>query len=272
MANNMPYIQFYPADWSADTRILSLAARGAWLELIMAMHVRGRTSKIVGTVRRLAGLVGCSEEEFEEVLEELEEYGVADVSRDCHGDVTVTCRRFKKSENEREKAAERKRRERENDSVTVMSRDCHGDVTSEIETLPLKESPQHPQESTPKENLSKREIKEIPKTPLDAADLSVSFSLNHPKDSGEVIAEAEKHGVRISETQAQDFINANSVTAQGETWMFRNTPVRDWRKLMNSRWITNWKRDNGKGGNNASNGNYRSFAGVYDTTNDGSNF
>ena len=109
------------------------------------------------------------------------------------------------------------------------------------------------------------------KTPLVAADLSL-FSLNHPKDSGEVIAEAEKHGVRISETQAQDFINANSVTAQGETWMFRNTPVRDWRKLMNSRWITNWKRDNGKGGNNASNGNYRSFAGVYDTTNDGSNF
>ena len=132
MANNMPYIQFYPADWSADTRILSLAARGAWLELIMAMHVRGRTSKIVGTVRRLAGLVGCSEEEFEEVLEELEEYGVADVSRDCHGDVTVTCRRFKKSENEREKAAERKRRERENDSVTAMSRDCHGDVTAYI--------------------------------------------------------------------------------------------------------------------------------------------
>ena len=86
------------------------------------------------------------------------------------------------------------------------------------------------------------------KTPLDAAALSVSFSLNHPKNPGEVIAEAEKHGIRISESQAQDFIDANSVTAQGETWMFRNTPVRDWRKLMNSRWITNWKRDNEKNG------------------------
>ena len=89
MANNMPYLQFYPADWSADTRILSLAARGAWLELIIAMHVRGRTSKISGTIKRLAGLVGCSEEEFEEVLKELEEQEIADVSRECNGDVTT---------------------------------------------------------------------------------------------------------------------------------------------------------------------------------------
>ena len=95
-----------------------------------------------------------------------------------------------------------------------------------------------------------RDIKERDKekTPLDAADLSLIFSLNHPKNPGEVIGEAEKHGIRISESQAQDFIDANSVTAQGETWMFRNTPVRDWRKLMNSRWITNWKRDNEKNG------------------------
>ena len=96
-----------------------------------------------------------------------------------------------------------------------------------------------------------RDIKERDKekTPLDAADLSLaSLNLNHPKNTGEVVAEAEKHCVRISESQAQDFIDANSVTAQGETWMFRNTPVRDWRKLMNSRWITNWKRDNEKNG------------------------
>ena len=87
--------------------------------------------------------------------------------------------------------------------------------------------------------------REKEKTPLDAAALSpASLNLNHPKNAGEVIAEAEKHCVRISESQAQDFIDANSVTAQGGTWMFRNVPVRDWRKLMNSRWITNWQRDN----------------------------
>lgn len=92
MANKMPYMQFYPIDWSIDTRILSLSARGAWLELIMAMHVRGRISSISGTLQRLAGLVGCSEKEMASVLKELKENNVADIvtemKRGCNGDVT----------------------------------------------------------------------------------------------------------------------------------------------------------------------------------------
>lgn len=100
---------------------------------------------------------------------------------------------------------------------------------------------------TESESESEYEKEREEKTPLAAADLSLaSLNLNHPKNTGEVVAEAEKHCVRISESQAQDFIDSNSVTAQGETWMFRNTPVRDWRKLMNSRWLMNWKRDNAK--------------------------
>lgn len=92
MANKMPYMQFYPIDWSIDTRILSLSARGAWLELIMAMHVRGRISSISGTLQRLAGLVGCSEKEMASVLKELKENNIADIvtemKRDCSGNVT----------------------------------------------------------------------------------------------------------------------------------------------------------------------------------------
>ena len=249
MANNKP-LEFYPADWNADTRILSLAARGAWLELIAAMHVSGRTSSVSGSMERLSGLVGCSVQELKDVLAELEKQDIAEVSRECHGDVTITCRRFRREKIERENAAERKRKERENNRVTAMSRECHGDVTEMSPTAdvpPLKEAPQHPHESTPQEKLSERELKANPKTPPVAADLSLaSLNLNHPKNTGEVVAEAEKHCVKISESQAQDFIDANSVTAQGETWMFRNVPVRDWRKLMNSRWIMNWKRDNAR--------------------------
>ena len=97
------------------------------------------------------------------------------------------------------------------------------------------------------ESETRKKERDKEKTPLVAADLSpASLNLNHPKNAGEVIAEAEKHCVRISESQAQDFIDANSVTAQGDTWMFRNVPVRDWRKLMNSRWLMNWKRDNAR--------------------------
>ena len=270
MANNKP-LEFYPADWSADTRILSLAARGAWLELIAAMHVSGRTSSVTGSMERLSGLIGCSVQELKDVLAELEKQDVAEVSRECHGDVTITCRRFKREQIEREKATERKRKERENNRVTPMSQECHADVTAMSQTVdspPLKEAPQHPQESTPQEKLSERELKENPKTPPGAAALSpaslktplvaaalspASLNLNHPENLREVIMEAEKHCVKISESQAQDFIDANSVTAQGATWMFRNVPVRDWRKLMNSRWIMNWKRDNARGNDDAPN-------------------
>ena len=102
-----------------------------------------------------------------------------------------------------------------------------------------------PYTETESKTIKKERDKE--KTPLVAADLSpASLNLNHPENVQQVITEAEKHCVRISESQAQDFIDANSVTAQGDTWMFRNVPVRDWRKLMNSRWIMNWKRDNAR--------------------------
>lgn len=257
MANNKP-LEFYPADWSADTRILSLAARGAWLELIAAMHVSGRTSSVTGSMERLSGLIGCSVQELKDVLAELEKQDIAEVSRECNGDVTITCRRFRREQIEREQIRERVKKHRSenpvtemlqecNADVTAMKRECNADVTKGVETPPLKEAPQHPQESTPQEKLSERELKENPRTPLAAAALSLaSLNLNHPENVRQVITEAEKHCVRISESQAQDFIDSNSVTAQGETWMFRNTPVRDWRKLMNSRWITNWKRDNAR--------------------------
>ena len=240
-------MEFYPADWNADTRILSLAARGAWLELIAAMHVSGRTSSVSGSMERLSGLIGCSVQELKDVLAELEKQDIAEVSRECNGDVTITCRRFVREKIEREQIRERVKKHRSENPVTEMKRECNADVTKGVETPPLKEAPQHPQESTPQEKLSERELKENPRTPLAAAALSpASLNLNHPENLREVIAEAEKHCVRISESQAQDFIDANSVTAQGETWMFRNTPVRDWRKLMNSRWLMNWKRDNAK--------------------------
>ncbi len=131
MSVKLPYIQFYPADWTADTRIMSLSARGAWLELIIAMHVRGRVDSVSGSPERLAGLIGCSQEEFLAVLKELKENDIADIADDCNGNVTVTCRRFKNENSEREKTNNRVRKFRSNGIVTEMKRSCNGDVTRE---------------------------------------------------------------------------------------------------------------------------------------------
>lgn len=69
------------------------------------------------------------------------------------------------------------------------------------------------------------------------------YSLNHPLNTGEVIAEVERHAVRITEEQAADFIAFYSATAHDGMWMIRQTPVTDWRKLITSRWLENWKND-----------------------------
>ena len=136
-----------------------------------------------------------------------------------------------------------------------------------------------------KSELNKREREE--KTPLVAADLSLfSSNLNHPESEKEVIELARSKGVDISLEQAQDFISRYEVIAINGTWVTgKNNPVRDWRKLMNLRWITNWKRDNEKNEDDetpaafkridAKRGNYRSFTNdpnAFDQTLDGSNF
>ena len=95
-----------------------------------------------------------------------------------------------------------------------------------------------------KNEMNKREREE--KTPLAAADLSpASLNLNHPENIQQVITEAKNRGVDISETQAQDFIDRYEVVAINGTWIVgkNNACVKDWRKLITSRWVENWKKD-----------------------------
>lgn len=189
MANKMPFMQFYPVDWSIDTRILSLSARGAWLELIMAMHVRGRISCISGTLQRLAGLVGCSEKEMASVLKELKENNVADIvtemKRDCNGDcntnvteiITITCRRFQHAENERDTTKKRVQKHRanvdRNGDVTEFSGDCNGNVTPE-NTEYRKENPL-------------TGVKEKPRT-FEKNSVTTPLQTDYPKSVDEVLA------------------------------------------------------------------------------------
>jgi len=93
MAAELPYMQFYPADHLRDTRILSLAARGAWMDLVCAMwhpRVRGVLSM---RLHALARLLGATFEETEDILAEFIEAGVADVTRNGQN-VTIACRRI----------------------------------------------------------------------------------------------------------------------------------------------------------------------------------
>jgi hypothetical protein len=87
MAKKNPWMKFYPADWRGDQalRMVSLAARGLWMECLAIMHeakpygylvVNGRP---VG-VDALARMVGASSDEVRIFMSELQEFGVCDVT------------------------------------------------------------------------------------------------------------------------------------------------------------------------------------------------
>lgn len=130
-SKKLPYMQFYVSDWLSDTAFLSLSARGFWMDLICVMHQRNRTGSITGSLLQIAHACRCSEGEAETALSELSNAKVANVVKG-NGNVTVTCRRMQRAENERKRVAKAVRKSRELNG-------CNGNVTipyteSETET------------------------------------------------------------------------------------------------------------------------------------------
>jgi hypothetical protein len=67
----IPAFQFYPGDWIQDTRILTLSAKGAWIEILCALwrsHTRGSlTLPLMGWAR----LLGSTADQSAAVIGEL---------------------------------------------------------------------------------------------------------------------------------------------------------------------------------------------------------
>lgn len=108
-----PWLKFYPSDWRADPalRVCSISARGLWMEMLCLMHdSQTRGSLMVNgrpvTPRQLASLAGCSVDEVETALTELEEAGV--FSREPDG--TIYSRRMRRDD-------DKARRDKANGSV-----------------------------------------------------------------------------------------------------------------------------------------------------------
>lgn len=83
-----PWIKFYPRDWRGDQalRVVSLAARGLWMEMLCIMHEASpRGHLLIGasavTDDALARAVGARTEEVQALLVELHDAGVFDRSR-----------------------------------------------------------------------------------------------------------------------------------------------------------------------------------------------
>lgn len=92
--SKLPFLQFYPSDYLVDTRVLSLAARGAWVDIICVLHKSSTRGTLTLPARGWARIMGASEADFQSALSEIEEMKVGDVIRNGNGDVSVTCRRM----------------------------------------------------------------------------------------------------------------------------------------------------------------------------------
>ena len=90
----LPFLQFYPSDYLVDTRILTLSARGAWVDILCVLHGSSTRGTATFPVRGWSRIMGVSEAEFETAVEEIDAMKVGNVIRCGNGDVTITCRRM----------------------------------------------------------------------------------------------------------------------------------------------------------------------------------
>lgn len=104
MSNQRPWMKFYPTDWRGDQalRVVSLGARGLWIECMCIMHeatpyghliINGRAV----TDAQLAALAGTTPDQIAALLNELETAGV--FSRNRNG--AIYSRRMTRDEKKR---------------------------------------------------------------------------------------------------------------------------------------------------------------------------
>lgn len=112
-----PWIQFYPRDWTAGTRMLTLAAKGAWIDILAALHDSPTRGSMTLTVEAWARVLSISPDEAGRVLAEIKNTGVGNVVMGGNGSVMVECRRMLREEHAREKNRQRVQRHRNKDEA-----------------------------------------------------------------------------------------------------------------------------------------------------------
>jgi uncharacterized protein YdaU (DUF1376 family) len=91
-----PYIPFYIGDYIKATRILPLAVRGAWVDLILNMWENPVRGELTGTYEDFSRMMSCTEEEARFAINLLMQKKTADITLHSDGTVTIVSRRMKR--------------------------------------------------------------------------------------------------------------------------------------------------------------------------------
>ena len=136
MANkkNLPNIPLYIGDWEKDCNVLSLEAEAAWLRIIFKMFTNGKQSTYKIPTKGLQNLWKVSKEKVEEIIQELIDFNICDITID--GRFTeFTCRRYVRENqvSEVRKKAVSKRKDRTKNEETSYKKSTKHIQNTEIE-------------------------------------------------------------------------------------------------------------------------------------------
>lgn len=104
--SKLPYMQWYPTDWIADTRILSLSARGAWADTLAVLWNAPERGVLKLPERAWARIWGTEPERVDRLLLELG--NCAGIRREPSGTM-IWSRRMIREEIERERSRNSKK-------------------------------------------------------------------------------------------------------------------------------------------------------------------
>ena len=107
---DLPFMQFFPADWLADTRMLTASAKGVWIDTLADLWSAPERGLRTASEREWARLWGVEPERVPDLVGELQK--VAGIRREKSGNeyrVTICSRRIIREELERERSRNSKR-------------------------------------------------------------------------------------------------------------------------------------------------------------------
>lgn len=127
-----PAMQFYWNDYLRDTRILTPATRGLWVDMLGFMWYAEERGKLQGTYSQYSRLLSCTESEASEAIKELSVTKVADVTHsngDGNGVVTVVNRRMFREQKSKESTRLRVQRHRNGKNNEGCNGEGNGGIT-----------------------------------------------------------------------------------------------------------------------------------------------
>jgi 5-methylcytosine-specific restriction endonuclease McrA len=109
----IPAFQFYPGDWIQDTAPLSLAAKGAWIDILCVLWRSQNRGTSLGSIVQWARIIRADAEQARRVIDELVTCNICDLISHENGELEITCRRMVREEEERTGNARRQAKLRE---------------------------------------------------------------------------------------------------------------------------------------------------------------